>query len=40
MFGRMAATPLVRLDAGKDLEDAVAELLATVSLETFEKLAA
>ncbi len=29
MFGRMTATPLVRLDAGKDLELAVAELLAT-----------
>ena len=29
MFGRMTATPLVRLDAGKDLEVAVAELLAT-----------
>ncbi len=29
MFGRMTVTPLVRLDAGKDLELAVAELLAT-----------
>lgn len=29
MFGRMTATPLVRLDAGKTLEVAVAELLAT-----------
>ncbi len=29
MFGRVTATPLVRLDAGKDLEVAVAELLAT-----------
>ncbi len=29
MFGRMTATPLVRLDAGKDLEVAVAELQAT-----------
>ncbi len=28
MFGRMSATPLVRLDAGKELEIAVAELLA------------
>ena len=28
MFGRMTATPLVRLDAGKDLEAAVVELLA------------
>lgn len=28
MFGRMTATPLARLDAGKDLEVAVAELLA------------
>ena len=29
MFGRVTATPLVRLDAGKELEMAVAELLAT-----------
>ncbi len=29
MFGRMTATPLVRLDAGKSLELTVAELLAT-----------
>ncbi len=29
MFGRVTAMPLVRLDAGKDLEVAVAELLAT-----------
>ena len=29
MFGRVTATALVRLDAGKDLEVAVAELLAT-----------
>ena len=29
MFGRMNATPLDRLDAGKTLEVAVAELLAT-----------
>src|SRR6266566_9890415 len=29
MFGRMTATPLIRLDAGKSLEVAVAELLAT-----------
>jgi hypothetical protein len=29
MFGRVTVTPLVRLDAGKDLEVAVAELLAT-----------
>ena len=29
MFGRMTATILTRLDAGKDLEAAVAELLAT-----------
>ncbi len=29
MFGRVTATPLVRLDAGKDLEVGVAELLAT-----------
>jgi len=29
MFGRMTATPLVRLIAGEDLEVAVAELLAT-----------
>ncbi len=28
MFGRMTATPIVRLDAGKNLEVAVAELLA------------
>jgi hypothetical protein len=28
MFGRMSAMPLVRLDAGKELEVAVAELLA------------
>ena len=28
MFGRMTATVLTRLDAGKDLETAVAELLA------------
>ena len=28
MFGRMSAIPLVRLDAGKELEVAVAELLA------------
>ena len=28
MFGRMTATPLVRLDAGKSLEVAVSELLA------------
>ena len=28
MFGRMTATPLIRLDAGKSLEVAVAELLA------------
>ena len=28
MFGRMSAMPLVRLDAGKELEIAVAELLA------------
>lgn len=29
MFGHVRAGPLVRLDAGKDLEVAVAELLAT-----------
>jgi hypothetical protein len=29
MFGRMTVTPIVRLDAGKNLEAAVAELLAT-----------
>jgi hypothetical protein len=29
MFGRVTAIPLARLDAGKDLEVAVAELLAT-----------
>ncbi len=29
MFARMTTTQLVRLDAGKDLEAAVAELLAT-----------
>ena len=29
MFGRMTATPLVRLDAGNNLDVAVAELLAT-----------
>ncbi len=29
MLGRMTATPLVRLDAGKNLEVTVAELLAT-----------
>ena len=28
MFGRMSAMPFVRLDAGKELEIAVAELLA------------
>ncbi len=28
MFGRMTATPIVRLDAGKTLEVAVGELLA------------
>jgi len=28
VFGRMSAVPLVRLDAGKELEIAVAELLA------------
>ena len=28
MFGRMSAIPLVRLDAGEELEVAVAELLA------------
>jgi hypothetical protein len=28
MFGRMSAMPFVRLDAGKELEVAVAELLA------------
>ncbi len=28
MFGRMTATPIVRLDAGKNLHLAVAELLA------------
>jgi hypothetical protein len=28
MFGRMTATPLIRLDAGKSLDVAVAELLA------------
>jgi hypothetical protein len=28
MFGRMTTTPLVRLDAGKNLDVAVAELLA------------
>ena len=28
MFGRMTATPLIRLDAGKSLEVAVSELLA------------
>ncbi len=28
MFGRVTATPLVRLDAGKNLEVAVAKLLA------------
>ncbi len=28
MFGRMTATPIVRLDAGKNLDLAVAELLA------------
>ncbi len=29
MFGRMMATPLIGLDAGKDLEMEVAGLLAT-----------
>jgi hypothetical protein len=29
MFGRMTATPLLRLDAGKSLEAAVSELLVT-----------
>jgi hypothetical protein len=29
MFGRVTATPLVRHDAGNNLEVAVAELLAT-----------
>ena len=29
MFGRMTSTPLVRLDAGNNLDVAVAELLAT-----------
>ena len=28
MFGRMTATPLIRLDAGKSLDVAVSELLA------------
>ncbi len=29
MFGRVTATPIIQLDAGKDLETAVAGLLAT-----------